>query len=164
MEKEVEKYQLEINQTESIELTDRQLLQTDIIELAENTYHLIINGKSLVYEVQSIDLNAKKVFVKSNGKVYYIEIKDELDQLIESMGMEIKESGVDTHILAPMPGLVLEIAVTEGAEVKKGDILLILEAMKMENVIKSPGDAIVSKILISPKDSVEKGAVLIEFE
>lgn len=164
MEKEVEKYQLEINQTESIELTDRQLLQTDIIEIAENTYHLIINGKSLLYEVQSIDLNAKKVFVKSNGKVYYIEIKDELDQLIESMGMEIKESGVDTHILAPMPGLVLEIAVTEGAEVKKGDILLILEAMKMENVIKSPGDAIVSKILISPKDSVEKGAVLIEFE
>ena len=109
-------------------------------------------------------MNSKKLKVKSNGKIYGIEIKDELDQLIESMGMELEDAGAETDVVAPMPGLVLEVSVSEGDEVKKGDPLLILEAMKMENVIKSPGDATISKVNVQPKDTVEKGFVLIEFE
>jgi biotin carboxyl carrier protein len=62
-----------------------------------------------------------------------------------------------------MPGLVLSILVKEGDEVKKGDNLLVLEAMKMENIIKSPADVTIKFIKIKPSDKVEKNQVLIQF-
>ncbi|MNR65826.1 2-oxoglutarate carboxylase large subunit [compost metagenome] len=67
------------------------------------------------------------------------------------------------EIKAPMPGLVLNVMVQEGQEVGKGDNLLVLEAMKMENIIKSPDSGIVKKILITKGDKVEKNEVLIQF-
>ena len=62
-----------------------------------------------------------------------------------------------------MPGLVLSVLVTEGDEVKKGDNLLVLEAMKMENMIKSPTDGIIKKIEIKQGNKVEKNELLISF-
>jgi biotin carboxyl carrier protein len=67
------------------------------------------------------------------------------------------------QIKAPMPGLVLSVLVTEGDEVKKGDNLLVLEAMKMENMIKSPTDGIIKKIEIKQGNKVEKNELLISF-
>jgi biotin carboxyl carrier protein len=63
-----------------------------------------------------------------------------------------------------MPGLVLKLFVSVGTEVKKGDNLFILEAMKMENIIKSPADVIVKTVKIKPGDKVEKGQVLLIFQ
>ena len=60
--------------------------------------------------------------------------------------------------------MVLEISVSPGDQVQEGDTLLILEAMKMENVIKAPGEGTVKSILVKPKDAIEKNAVLIEME
>jgi len=68
------------------------------------------------------------------------------------------------EIKAPMPGLVLEIAVTDGQEVKEGDKLLILEAMKMENSIIIQSSAIIKKVSVSAGQAVEKGQVLLELE
>ena len=62
-----------------------------------------------------------------------------------------------------MPGLILDLKVKPGDEVKKGDIVLILEAMKMENIIKSPGDGLVKSVKVKLKDSVEKNQILIQF-
>ena len=62
-----------------------------------------------------------------------------------------------------MPGLVLDIRVVEGDAVKKGDPILVLEAMKMENIIKSPTDGIVKKINVKKGVAVEKSQVLIHF-
>ncbi|MNS88855.1 Methylmalonyl-CoA carboxyltransferase 1.3S subunit [compost metagenome] len=61
-----------------------------------------------------------------------------------------------------MPGLILKVLVTEGQAIKKGEPVLILEAMKMENVFKAPGDAVVKAIRIEERQAVEKGEVLIE--
>ena len=69
-----------------------------------------------------------------------------------------------TDVKAPMPGLVLGVSVEIGQEVQKGDGLLILEAMKMENVIKSVGEGIVKAIHIEQGKAVEKGQLLIEME
>jgi biotin carboxyl carrier protein len=69
-----------------------------------------------------------------------------------------------SEIKAPMPGLVLSVLVTEGQEVSKGDSLLVLEAMKMENVIKSPASGMIKKILINKADKVEKNEILIQFQ
>ena len=62
-----------------------------------------------------------------------------------------------------MPGLVLDILVKVGDEVKKGDPLMILEAMKMENILKSASDGVIKKINVEKKQAVEKGQVLINF-
>jgi biotin carboxyl carrier protein len=68
-----------------------------------------------------------------------------------------------SEIKAPMPGMVLKVLVEEGAEVKKGENLFVLEAMKMENIIKSPADVTVKTIKIRPGDKVEKGQILMMF-
>jgi biotin carboxyl carrier protein len=62
-----------------------------------------------------------------------------------------------------MPGLVLKVFAAEGMEVKKGDNLFVLEAMKMENIIKAPADVVVKTIKIKPGDKVEKGQILMVF-
>jgi biotin carboxyl carrier protein len=63
-----------------------------------------------------------------------------------------------------MPGLVLDVRVKEGDEVKKGDPLLVLEAMKMENILKSPAHAKIKKINVNKGQAVEKNQVLVSFE
>lgn len=67
----------------------------------------------------------------------------------------------NVEILAPMAGNILSIAVKVGDQVKKGDLLLVLEAMKMENEILAPQNGQVAQILISEKNSVESGQVLL---
>jgi biotin carboxyl carrier protein len=79
------------------------------------------------------------------------------------MGMNAAGSGNLKEIKAPMPGLILDLKVAPGDVVKKGDVVLILEAMKMENSIKSPGDGVVKAVNVSLKQSVEKNQVLIQF-
>ena len=83
--------------------------------------------------------------------------------MLSSMGMDLKAGQKIEPVKAPMPGLVLKIMVAEGDEVKKGDNLFVLEAMKMENIIKSPADVVVKTVKIKPGDKVEKGQVLMMF-
>jgi propionyl-CoA carboxylase alpha subunit len=66
-------------------------------------------------------------------------------------------------LLCPMPGLVRSIAVTEGSDVKAGDILAVVEAMKMENVLRAERDGVVKRILAKPGDSLPVDAVIMEF-
>ena len=79
------------------------------------------------------------------------------------MGMNSTGAGSLKEIKAPMPGLILDLKVAPGDVVKKGDVVLILEAMKMENSIKSPGDGLVKAVNVSLKQSVEKNQVLTQF-
>ncbi|HRF37953.1 MAG TPA: acetyl-CoA carboxylase biotin carboxyl carrier protein subunit, partial [Saprospiraceae bacterium] len=87
-----------------------------------------------------------------------------MDQLVNRLGLSIKTTHRVKDIKAPMPGLVRRIEVSPGQEIKEGDPILILEAMKMENVLKSPGEGRIAKVLVSEGAPVEKGQVLIEVE
>jgi biotin carboxyl carrier protein len=80
------------------------------------------------------------------------------------MGFGSAANKMIKEIKAPMPGLVLEIAVADGQQVKQGDRLLILEAMKMENSIMIHTDARIKKIGVCAGQAVEKGQVLVELE
>ncbi|MEM9299797.1 MAG: acetyl-CoA carboxylase biotin carboxyl carrier protein subunit [Bacteroidota bacterium] len=135
----------------------------DITQLNENSYHIIRSDVSYNVEVESWDKKTKIANIKINGRSVSVEVKDKLDILLKELGMDKLVTSQINNVKAPMPGLILSMSVVEGQEVKKGDPLLILEAMKMENVIKSPSDGIVKLVKAAQGESVEKNQVLIQF-
>lgn len=142
---------------------DGNTINWDLLEIRDNTFHIIKDNKGYNATVVSFNAEEKTMVVNVNGNDYEISIKDKYDLLLQQLGINAKSSSAVQNIKAPMPGLIINIAVKEGDEVKKGDSLLILEAMKMENVIKSPRDGSIKKINVALKQAVEKNQVLLEF-
>ena len=130
--------------------------------LAGGTISLIIEGRSLEAIVRP---SGKDGFVvQLGGHEFEVRVKDERDLLLDRFGMAaIAREGV-REIRAPMPGLVLSVAVEEGAGVQPGSSLLVLEAMKMENEIRCDGSGTVKTIHVAPGDAVSKNDLLIEIE
>ncbi len=146
-------------------LVSRETIDLSNIVIEEDgCIHLIHGGRSYRAELASIDLSSKTVNLKVNDATFSVKLKDDLDQLVTKMGMKANFLKKSADVVAPMPGLVLKIFVEEGQEVNEGDPVVILEAMKMENVLKAEGSGIVKKINASDGESVEKGVVLIEVE
>lgn len=154
----------EIENTPEGKKIGTECLHWDLVKIGENTFHAIYKHRSFRIELLKIDYTEKKVSLKINGHVLEYTAKNELDLLLEKMGMSNVEAKKINHLKAPMPGLISAIKVEVGQSVRKGDILLILEAMKMENAVKSPTDGIIKAILVQNKDNIEKNKVLIEFE
>ena len=136
----------------------------DLKEIKPGQYHIIKEHKSYNIQVLSQDLNLKTFKIKVNNQVFDLSLQTSLDELLNKMGMSLQDSQKVDNIKAPMPGLVLQILVEKGQEVKKGDSLIILEAMKMENVIKSSGDGVIKGVKVNKNEAVEKNQVLIEME
>jgi len=136
----------------------------DISDLGNNLSNVIHNNQSFNTELVEINKLEKFCVIKVNGNTYKVDVEDKFDQLLKQLGLDKLVLNKVAEIKAPMPGLVLAIKVTEGEEIKKGDNLLILEAMKMENILKSPADGIVNKILVKQSDKVEKNQLLIQFK
>jgi biotin carboxyl carrier protein len=88
---------------------------------------------------------------------------DQFDELLHQLGMDNLTTATISEIKAPMPGLVLRILASEGQEVQKGGNLLVLEAMKMENIIKAPANVMIKSVKINPGDKVEKNQVMMIF-
>lgn len=135
----------------------------DVIEVKDGSFHIIKNNKSYSVEVIKSDPKEKSFTILVNGNKYQLNVKDKFDELLKSLGMDNLNASKVNEIKAPMPGLVLDIRVSEGDEVKKGDPILVLEAMKMENIIKSPTDGTIKKINVKKGVAVEKNQVLINF-
>ena len=114
-------------------------------------------------EVLSVDSVNKSMTLKINNKRQVVTVKDHYDMLVESMGISSSSNKKIKELKAPMPGLVLEILAKSEESIEKGSTLLILEAMKMENIIKSPEEVVVDKIHVKEGDSVEKNQVLVTF-
>ncbi|PVY43941.1 biotin/lipoyl-containing protein [Pontibacter virosus] len=135
----------------------------DISPLGPNRYHIIKDDKSYTAELVEADYQAKTFTFKINGVKQTVSAKDRFDLLLDKLGMSNANAQKVNDVKAPMPGLILEIKVQPGQEVKKGDPIMILEAMKMENILKSPGDGIVKEIKVAVKQNVEKNQILILF-
>jgi biotin carboxyl carrier protein len=157
-------YKLLVNNNVSFEVNVNDLHKIDAVQLEETKFHVLKNNKPYNAEIVSADFLSKKYTVKVNNNTYDVAISDALDELIKSMGIERGRTKVVNAIKAPMPGLILEINVSVGQEVKENDPLLILEAMKMENCFLSPRDGVIKSIAVEKGNAVDKGQLLIEFE
>lgn len=136
----------------------------DLLEVKEGTYHVIKDGRSYRVDVVQASPEDRSYSLIVNGQEYEVTLKDRYDLLLERLGLEDLQNKRVENIKAPMPGKVLDIKISEGDEVSEGDPLLVLEAMKMENVIKAPGEGKVKNVHVKVSDPVEKNAVLVEFE
>jgi biotin carboxyl carrier protein len=158
------KYNFEIDKTDNELLINGGVVNADIKQLNDASYHIINQLKSYNAEVVSFNSTDKTAEIKVNNNLYTIAVKDQFDVLLEKLGLNNLNSTRVSEVKAPMPGLVLKVFVNEGSEVKKGDNLFILEAMKMENIIKATADVTVKTVKIKPGDKVEKGQVLLFFK
>jgi biotin carboxyl carrier protein len=125
---------------------------------------VLYKGKSYTAILENTDRKNKEVSVRVEGQLYKTSIKEPIDLLLSNMGMDLKAMQKAEPIKAPMPGMVLKILVAAGQQIQKGDGLVILEAMKMENILKATAAGTVKAIRVNERTAVEKGAVLIELE
>ncbi len=158
------KYKVEVNKTFEFDFTKNDVLNADIIKKTNSQYHVLHNNKPYPSEIIQSDFFTKNYTVRINANIYQISISDELDMMIKEMGFSTGGSKHVNSIKAPMPGLIIDINVQKGQSVKENDYLLVLEAMKMENLITSPRDGVIKSISASIGDAVDKGKLLIEFE
>lgn len=155
-------YQVKID-GELITVTQKDLDNLDAIKKGDG-YHLLEDNKSFKIANIKTGRDPKTGSLTVDNKRFAFEILDSYDQLVESMGLNVIASSAANDISAPMPGLILDIMVKEGDTINAGDSILILEAMKMENVIKSEGAGIVKSVNNKIGETVEKGRVIIELE
>ncbi len=142
---------------------EEQFKSMDLEKLATDIYRVKqANGDSVLIEVLGIDLNLKTMTIRQHHVVYDLVFKDNLDLVLDKMGIKRAVDTISTDIKAPMPGKVISILVKAGDEVTKGDPILILEAMKMENVLKADRDCVIKAVLIQTGINVEKAQLLVE--
>jgi len=135
----------------------------NVLKTGENTWHVIDKSGDSFY-IELIQNLTNGYALKIDDKEIEVSSKSEFDVLLDKMGISASTSKKIKNLKAPMPGLVLTVDVQPGDQVKKGDKLLILEAMKMENVIKAEADVTVKSVKITPQTTIEKGELMLEFE
>ena len=121
-------------------------------------YSLIVDGKSHESYVAPGEQDWQ---VLLRGRLYPVSVEDERERRLRAAaGSGVAETG-EFLLKSPMPGLVVAIPIEEGQEVKKGQVLLILESMKMQNELKSPRDGIVHRIKVKTGETVEQKQTLL---
>lgn len=158
-----EEYKAIVNDNFEFSLKSKDLETLDIISNNEKS-NLIYNNKSVAVEILKTDFNKRIYTISINGNRYQVKLENKLDALISKMGLSLGNASVEDEIHAPMPGIILEVNVSEGDVIKKGDFLCVLEAMKMENSLTAARDGIIKSVNITKGETVDKGKLLIEFE
>ena len=157
------KYDFEVDNKNDSLLVNHEPVNADMKQINASVWHIINKLQSYNAEVVSFNAAEKTAEIKVNNNIYTVSAKDQFDVLLDKLGLSSLNNAKVSEVKAPMPGLVLKVFVAVGDEVKKGDNLFILEAMKMENIIKAPADVTVKAVKLKPGDKVEKGQVLLQF-
>lgn len=117
--------------------------------LDNNSYEVLVNETDGEYQVLLL------------GHLFNVRVEDERARRLAQAGRGFVPTGGELQVRAPMPGLIVSIPVTVGQIVKQGDLLMILESMKMENELKAPRDGAVSSVRVQPGQSVAQGQMLV---
>ena len=159
IEEKAHKLELEFKDGQyRIKLDDQEYV-VDSVPISENCLSLLVNGKT--FTVYFAEADGKRYF-SIGGEQYCIQ--ETKEESVTSSGAD--SSGVEEAPVAasPMPGKVVKLLVKEGDKVTKGQGLVIVEAMKMENEIKSPVNGTVDKINFDPGDLVDAAQPIIEIK
>jgi biotin carboxyl carrier protein len=161
------KYITSINDTEfAIEIIDDhhvsvngKTYQIDFVAVSgQPVYSVLLDGKSHEAYVRE---NEEFWQVLLRGRLYPAKVEDEREKRLRAAaGGGVADSG-EFNLKAPMPGLVVAVPVSEGEEVKKGQVLIILESMKMQNELKSPRDGVINRVKVKAGESVEQKQALL---
>jgi biotin carboxyl carrier protein len=143
---------------------DGSAFSADISTDSKGLLNVILDHKSTNVEILEVFPREKKVRLKVNNSIHEVLVEDRFDLLLKEMGMESGVGKEVKDIKAPMPGLVIEVLVKTGDTIEKDSPVVILEAMKMENVIKSPSKGTIKSISAIKGNAVEKNEVLLNFE
>lgn len=151
-------FQIEIVDDHKV-IIDGKAYQVDFDSVSDQpVYSLLVNGKSYESYIYPGD-QGWQVFLF--GTLYLATVEDEREKRLRAAsGGNVVERG-EYFLKAPMPGLVISIPVSEGQHVELGDVLVILESMKMQNELKSPRAGIVSRLRVEPGDNVEQRQTLL---
>lgn len=163
MENKSNQYEVKVNNF-VFSFSQNEVMLADIVEQSSGNFHILQNSRAAQVQIIEADLQQRAFKAVVGGEIFFAEIKNELDLVIDSMGYTDAANTKLTSIKAPMPGLVLQISVAAGQQVSAGDTLLILEAMKMENSILVQDDAVIKHVAVKPGQAVEKGQLLVELE
>ncbi|MBM3152920.1 MAG: biotin/lipoyl-binding protein [Chloroflexi bacterium] len=164
------KYIVTVNEREyTVEIVDerRALLDGRVVEVdfepvgGQPLYSLLADGKSFEAYVYP---GEEALQVLLMGQLYQVTVEDEREKRLRAAaGGRVAESG-EYHLKAPMPGLVVAIPVQDGQAVEKGQALVILESMKMQNELKAPRAGVVGRIRVRERDSVEQRQTLLSVQ
>lgn len=151
-------FEIEIVDERHIRIADR-LHQVDFETVSgQPVFSLILDGRS--YEA-FVYQGEEDWQVLLRGQQYQVKIEDEREKRLKmAAGGGVAEGG-EFHLKAPMPGLVVSVLVEEGQEIKKGQVMLILESMKMQNELKAPRDGVMGRIRVKAGESVEQKQTLL---
>lgn len=140
-------------------IVDDTVYEVDFNSLSDQpVYSLLIDGRSYEAYVSSADDTWNVLIL---GRYYPAIVEDEREKRLRAASGSTVFLGADFHLKSPMPGLVVEIPVLNGQEVQQGDILLVLESMKMQNELKSPRDGTITHVRVQPGESVEKDQIML---
>ena len=120
------------------------------------------NRQEKVYARRGADRGAFELSV--GGFRFPLEALDERTRVIRELSGASGKAKGPAHLSAPMPGLIVRVSVKEGDQVRAGQGLVVMEAMKMENELRAASDGVVKRVVASPGTAVEKGALLLEME
>ena len=139
---------------------DGKVYQVDFESVSgQPVYSLIVDGRSHESYIYQGEDDSWQVLLR--GRLYPVTVEDEREKRLRAAaGGGVAETG-EFHLRAPMPGLVVAIPVAEGQVVKKGQVILILESMKMQNEIKSPRDGTIGRIRVKAGETVEQKQTLL---
>ncbi len=144
---------------ERIFINDRHV-SASFANIGPDAYSILLDNQSFDLIVSS--RQGKDFVILVDGEEYELTLKDRRDLLFERFGMEGAASNREHEIKAPMPGLVLNVLVTEGEEVQEGAGLVVLEAMKMENEIRASSSGVIARIHVQSGQAIGKDDVLLE--
>ena len=133
-------------------------------QLASGVFDVRMGNRNVRIERMEGPDEKGNVTVRVNGVVQILQVLGHQQLLLESMGMDSGAEVQEKNVESPMPGQILQVMVTPGSEVEEGDSLLVLEAMKMENVIRAPRAGVIEEVHAQVGKAVEKAAVLATYE
>jgi biotin carboxyl carrier protein len=158
------RFKVYVNETYEFFLTEDDLKGLDVLRTSSSGFHVLKKNIPFAVEVVRNGFNQKSYTIKVRNETYEIKLENELDLQIAEMGLSVGSTKNITAINAPMPGLILDIRVKEGDPVEENSPLLILEAMKMENVLTSPRAGVIKSISVKVGETVDKKQLLISYE